>query len=125
MNCNHEHNSNEHHSSETPGFWRSRTGIGFIVIGSVAGYFLVTEHWAHVVGFLPFLLLLSCPLMHIFMHGGHGGHGGHSENSANGDNEHQGHKGGCCGHHTEDKKTDVKSLPSDLNEKPSDKGDQS
>ncbi len=79
MSCHHEHNSNEHnsnehHSSETPGFWRSGTGIGFIVIGSVAGYFLVTEHWAHVVGFLPWMLLLACPLMHLFMHGGHGGH---------------------------------------------------
>ncbi len=76
MSCNHERNPHEHHSSETPGFWRSRTGVGFIVIGSVAGYFLVTEHWAHVVGFLPYLLLLACPLMHMFMHGGHG-HGGH------------------------------------------------
>ncbi|WP_439013825.1 DUF2933 domain-containing protein [Ralstonia holmesii] len=26
--------------------------------------------------FLPFLLLASCPLMHLFMHGGHG-HGHH------------------------------------------------
>ena len=25
---------------------------------------------------LPFLLILACPLMHVFMHGGHGGHGG-------------------------------------------------
>jgi hypothetical protein len=23
---------------------------------------------------LPFLVLLACPLMHFFMHGGHGGH---------------------------------------------------
>jgi hypothetical protein len=26
-------------------------------------------------GAWPFLLLLACPVMHIFMHGGHGGHG--------------------------------------------------
>ena len=26
----------------------------------------------------PYLLILLCPLMHIFMHRGHGGHGGHS-----------------------------------------------
>ena len=26
-------------------------------------------------GFLPFLLDLVCPFLHIFMHGGHGGHG--------------------------------------------------
>ena len=46
--------------------------IGFLM---VAGFFLFTEHRAHLFGFLPFLLLLACPLMHLFMHGGHGGHG--------------------------------------------------
>jgi hypothetical protein len=29
-----------------------------------------------VLGYLPFLLLLACPLMHLFMHHGHGHHGG-------------------------------------------------
>lgn len=48
--------------------------VGFLLI---AAYFLFTEHRAHVVPFLPFLLILACPLMHIFMHGGHGGHAGH------------------------------------------------
>jgi len=42
----------------------------------VIAYFLFTEHRAHVIQFLPFLLLAACPLMHLFMHGGHGhGHG--------------------------------------------------
>jgi hypothetical protein len=42
----------------------------------VAGFFLLTEHTAHVFGVLPYLLILACPLMHIFMHHGHrGGHG--------------------------------------------------
>jgi len=30
---------------------------------------------------LPFLFLLACPLMHMFMHRGHGGHGGHHEST--------------------------------------------
>ena len=47
--------------------------LGFIAVG---GFFLVTEHTAHVLGALPFALLLLCPLMMLFMHGGHGGHGG-------------------------------------------------
>lgn len=47
--------------------------IGFTVI---AGFYLLTEHRAHLFGWLPFILLAACPLMHIFMHGGHGGHGG-------------------------------------------------
>jgi len=45
----------------------------FAVIGL---FFLLTEHRAHLFGWLPFLLLAACPLMHFF-HGGHGGHGGH------------------------------------------------
>lgn len=40
----------------------------------VLGFFLLTEHRAHLFGVLPFLLILLCPLMHLFMHGGHGGH---------------------------------------------------
>lgn len=63
--------------AKPPGFWGTRYAIGLIIIGAVAGYFLLTEHLAHVVGALPFLLLLACPLMHVFMHRGHGSHGHH------------------------------------------------
>ena len=63
--------------SPAPLFWRSRYAIGLMVLGAAAGYFLVSEHRAHFLGALPFLILLACPLMHVFMHGGHGGHGGH------------------------------------------------
>ncbi|MEC5207793.1 DUF2933 domain-containing protein [Vogesella urethralis] len=50
--------------------------IGFVL---VAGFLLFTEHRAHVLGALPYLLLLACPLMHLFMHHGHGHqHGGPS-----------------------------------------------
>lgn len=41
----------------------------FIAIG---GFFLLAEHKAHVLGALPFLLLLACHLLHLFHHGGHG-----------------------------------------------------
>ena len=61
-------------------WWRSPVGIitcGFLV---VAGFFLVTEHTAHVFGVLPYLLIAACPLMHLFMHHGHGhGHSGGSD----------------------------------------------
>ena len=73
---NHEHahpgqpaQQPDRHSA--PPFWRSRYAIGLVVLGVVAAYFLLTEHRAHVFGALPFLLLLACPLMHMFMHGGH------------------------------------------------------
>lgn len=36
-------------------------------------YYLLTEHRAHVIAFLPYLFLLACPLMHFFMHGSHSG----------------------------------------------------
>ncbi len=56
-----------------PSFWRSRTGVVLIGFLVVAGFFLITEHTAHVLGALPWLLLAACPLMHLFHH--HGGHG--------------------------------------------------
>jgi len=59
---------------EPKGFWRSRYTLGLLVLGGIAGFFLLSEHRAHVFGALPYLLLLACPLMHLFMHGGHGGH---------------------------------------------------
>ena len=64
--------------SEPKNFWSSRYAIGLLVMGAVAAYFLLSEHRAHFLGALPFLLLLACPLMHVFMHGDHGGHGGHA-----------------------------------------------
>lgn len=67
--------SHEKHDT-LPSFWSSRHALGLVVIGGVAGYFLLTEHLAHVVGALPYLFLLACPLMHFFMHGGHGHHHG-------------------------------------------------
>ena len=65
------------HDSEPTVFWRSRYAIGLFVMGAVAAYFLLSEHRAHFFGALPFLLLLACPLMHLFMHHGHGGQAGH------------------------------------------------
>jgi hypothetical protein len=55
-------------------FWRSKAGVaavGFLLVGL---FFLLSEHRAHLFGVLPFLLILACPLMHLFMHRGHGGH---------------------------------------------------
>ena len=55
-------------------FWRSRYAVGFVVFSAAAAYFLLSEHRAHFLGALPWLLLAACPLMHVFMHGGHGDH---------------------------------------------------
>lgn len=53
-------------------FWRSRSGISLFVLGGVAAFYLLEEHRAHLLGILPYLIFLACPLMHIFMHHGHG-----------------------------------------------------
>lgn len=67
---------------EPPRFWGSRYSIGYLVFGAAAAYYLLTEHYAHTIAFLPFLFLLACPLMHLFMHHGH--HHGHGGNSSSG-----------------------------------------
>ena len=41
----------------------------FVVLAAVL---LIAEHRLHVLGYLPWLILLACPLMHVFMHRGHG-----------------------------------------------------
>jgi len=53
----------------------------FIAFLAIAAFFLLSEHRAHLLGALPFMLLLACPLMHLFMHHGHGAHGSHNGNA--------------------------------------------
>jgi hypothetical protein len=73
---NHDHQGHE----PPPSFWGSRYSLGLLVIGAVAGYFLLEEHLVHVASALPYLFVLACPIMHLFMHGGHGhGHGSHRD----------------------------------------------
>ncbi|WP_243395697.1 DUF2933 domain-containing protein [Sphingomonas oleivorans] len=33
--------------------------------------YLLTRHQSHALQLLPYLVLLACPLMHLFMHRGH------------------------------------------------------
>ena len=55
----------------------SRTWWAFAGFMAIAAFFLLTEHRAHLFGFLPFIFLLACPFLHMFGHGGHGSHGNH------------------------------------------------
>jgi len=65
--------------------------LGACLFTAIALFFLWEEHEAHILGALPYLLLLACVLIHLFMHGGHGhGHGGGS--SAH-DHDHARHGG--------------------------------
>ena len=58
--------------------------LGACLFGAIALFFLWEEHSAHVLGVIPYLLLLACPFMHLFMHRGHGHHHGDHD-------EHEGH----------------------------------
>ncbi len=70
----------EHASTGGIGAIKSRANIALIVFLIIAVFFLVAEHRAHLSGWFStygiWLVLLACPLMHVFMHRGHG-HGGH------------------------------------------------
>jgi hypothetical protein len=62
--------------AEPPSFWRSPAGGALALVAVVGGFYLVSEHSAHLYGALPYLVLLACPLMHVFLHRGHR-HTGH------------------------------------------------
>ena len=69
------------------GSLRFRYALGLLVFLAIAGFFLWEEHEAHILGYLPLILILGmCLGMHFFMHGGHGGnHGPHDDDSGKGD----------------------------------------
>jgi len=65
-------------SRGTRSWFRTRSGRVLLAFLGIAAFFVITEHRAHLLGILPYLLLLACPLLH-WLHGGHGGgHDGHT-----------------------------------------------
>jgi hypothetical protein len=65
--------------------------LGATLFAAIAVFFLWEEHRAHILGALPWLLLLACPLIHILMHRGHG-HGSSSDREGD---DHSHHHGGA------------------------------
>jgi hypothetical protein len=55
--------------------WASFHGIATLIVTVAAIVFVLTEHLDHLLEYFPFLIILLCPLMHIFMHKGHSGKG--------------------------------------------------
>jgi hypothetical protein len=80
---------NTTHQGHSPAT-RETTGLGrplktaLLMVALVGGFFLLREHWDHVAGNWIYLLLLACPVMHLFH--GHGGHGGHDDQAAPSEN---------------------------------------
>ncbi|THK39178.1 DUF2933 domain-containing protein [Ensifer sp. MPMI2T] len=52
--------------------WERKWTLLAASLGVIAVFFVLREHWAHALGLAPYLLLLACPLMHLFH--GHGSH---------------------------------------------------
>jgi hypothetical protein len=64
---------NESSALEGVAPWRRPWGAALLMVVLIAAFFVLREHWAHVAGSWPYLLLLACPVMHLFhRHGGHG-----------------------------------------------------
>jgi hypothetical protein len=59
-------------------FLGSKFGWAVTLALAVLGAYLLWNHTGHVVYALPYLLLLACPLMHVFGH--HHGHHSKPEN---------------------------------------------
>jgi len=82
MPPSHQHSgqhSQHDHQDNPPSFWKSKSVLVLVAFAAIATFLLLSEHRAHFLGALPYMLILACPLLHIFMHGGHGGHGGHGD----------------------------------------------
>lgn len=60
--------------SQKKGVWRSPSIVAGGMLLLIVAFYLLREHWSHLSGTWPYLLLLLCPLMHLFMHRGHGRH---------------------------------------------------
>jgi hypothetical protein len=56
------------------GYWTTLHGLATIALVGTALYFLLVEHGPHVLPYVPFLVILLCPLMHLFMHKDHSAH---------------------------------------------------
>lgn len=52
--------------------WRRFVSLTMVAVFLFGVALLVSQHLQHVVGVLPYVLLLACPLMHLFGHGRHG-----------------------------------------------------
>lgn len=55
-------------------WWKTSKGIALLLALAALGLYLIIVHKQHVLGALPFLVILLCPLSHLFMHKGHHNH---------------------------------------------------
>jgi hypothetical protein len=58
-------------ASQKHGWVWSPSGLVLLAFLAIAAFFLFTEHWAHVLGALPYVLVFLCPVLHLLLHGWH------------------------------------------------------
>ncbi len=64
----------DHINDWAGGKLKSKATVALLVCLALALFFLIARHKAYLsewLSFVPYLLVLACPLMHLFMHGGH------------------------------------------------------
>jgi hypothetical protein len=72
-----------HHPESRGGLNWSRINQWLLWLGLASAVaWLFFGHRPHLLQIAPLLILLACPLMHLFGHGGHGGHIGHRRDAA-------------------------------------------
>ena len=82
-----------------PNWSRINQWVLWIGLPAAVGW-MFFRHNAHLGQLLPFLILLACPLMHLFGHGGQGHHGSRSggDNTKTGEDPRRARPGGQGGH---------------------------
>lgn len=63
-------------------FLGSSTGLVVCLAAAALGIYLLLYHLNHVLLAIPYLMLLACPLMHVFHRGHHGSHRGNDDKSS-------------------------------------------
>lgn len=72
-------------TAPTPPFWRSKPGIALGMLLVIGLFYLAREHYGHISQLLPYLILLLCPLLHLFGHHHGGQHRHHDAGPQNDD----------------------------------------
>lgn len=59
----------------------SKSGLAVTVAAAALGVYLLVTHTGHVLAAAPYLLLVACPLLHVFGHHHGSGHADHPRGS--------------------------------------------
>jgi hypothetical protein len=78
--------TSDHIQTPTPSAATRQPARGLLVAAAMTAaiglFFLLREHWVHVGSYWPYMILLACPVMHLFHgHGAHGRRDGPAERS--------------------------------------------